>query len=63
MTDPVNDLAIASSRMYPREPIFKFNPVSPAFWFHFALADKDLFHAVMDAATTVINTGIEAFHT
>jgi len=29
MTDLVHDLATASSRMYPRESIFKFNPISP----------------------------------
>lgn len=27
--------------------MFKFNSVSPAHWFHFVLADKALFHAVM----------------
>lgn len=47
MTDLVHDLATASSRMYPRESIFKFNPISPTHWFHFALADKALLHAVV----------------
>jgi hypothetical protein len=47
MTDLVHDLAIVSSRMYPREYVFKFNPVSPEHRFHFALVDKALFHAVM----------------
>jgi len=52
MTDLVHDLATASSRMYPRQSIFKFNPVSPVHWFHFALADKALFRAVMYAVST-----------
>ncbi len=50
MSSIINDLNRVSRRMFPMEEKFKFNPVSPVHWFHFALADKALFHALMFTA-------------
>lgn len=48
----VHDLINVSSRMYPMEGAFKFNPLSPAQWFHFAQADQALYHALQYTSAT-----------
>lgn len=48
----VHDLINVSSRMYPMESAFRFNPLSPAHWFHFAQADQALYHALQYTSAT-----------
>ena len=45
-------LNIVGSAMYPLESAMKFNPLSAAPWFDFALSDETLFHALLYTTST-----------
>jgi len=45
--DLVSHLSTVSNAMFPLESRLKFNPISPASWFDFAMSDPALMHALL----------------